>query len=112
MRTSRRKMCHDRYEVLHSNNEIHLFSNNNQNRFHVVLCVFRNSLHFLPKLRQWLGLNNTGKSLNLWSKMLIAFKTNMLRNRDGARFVSISLSVKSKWVSSRCFRSSCFPELF
>ena len=61
MRTNRRKMSHGRYEVLHSSNEIHLFLNNKQNRFHAVLCVFRKSLHFLSTLSQWLGLNNTGK---------------------------------------------------
>lgn len=61
MRTSRRKMSHDRYEVLLRNNEARFFLNNKQNRFHVVLCVFRKTLHFLPKLGQWLGLNDTGK---------------------------------------------------
>ena len=61
METSRRKMYHGRNEVLHGSNKRHMFLNNKQNCFHVVLCAFRMSLYCLPKLGQWLGLNNTGK---------------------------------------------------
>lgn len=54
-----KKFYHCCYEVLHSNNKRYLSLNNKVDRFLVVVCVFRMSVHFLPKL--W--LNNTGKTV-------------------------------------------------